>query len=147
MRSLLVFSAMAAAAIASPVLAQGDSWNQPSPMVSREAEQRGDVVRDSVGNVYEIRRNEHGDVREIRRMDNSPPDLAPPDGRRYWGRGFPLRPGAYLPREYQGRGEVRNWRRNGLPAPARDQQWVQIDRDVVLVDRNTGLIRQVVPRR
>lgn len=136
------------------VHAQGENQLPREPVFTdRAAEQRGDVIRDSAGTPYVVERDAHGNVLGIRRGD-APPGSSTREAERrgYPGRpyfeGAPIAPGVYLPRDYSGRfRSLGNWRRHDLQPPGPGQEWVRIGDDLVLVDRRTGLVRQVVPRR
>ena len=55
----------------------------------------------------------------------------------------PPKRGGYLPRDHRG-SYVRDYHRHGLHAPARGQEWRQVDGRYVLIAAATGLIANVV---
>jgi hypothetical protein len=128
-------------------LAQGDANAPPSgpAFTDRAAEARGDVIRDSAGNLYVIQRDAYGNVLGVRREGVG--TGAPPWSQPSWS-GGPAAPGVYLPPEARSHHRVvRNWGARGLQAPPPRHDWMEIGSQFVLVDRSNGLVREVMPRR
>jgi Ni/Co efflux regulator RcnB len=147
MKLLAVLCAICTAALpASKALAQGDNAAPTAPgFTDRAAEARGDVTRDSAGNLYVIERDAYGNVLRIRREGGG--TGVPPGSRQYWG-GGPAAPGVYLPPEARSRERiVRNWGARGLQRPPPRHEWMQIGDQYVLVDRSNGLVRETHSRR
>lgn len=121
--------------------AQG-TYEPPSPNISREAEARGDIRRDSLGNIYEIRRDAYGNPVEMVPADPNFP-------RKYYNDSGQLFSGGYLPPYYADPGRViRNWGRQRLDPPRRGQHWVRIDDgNYALVDRDGRVVRMESRRR
>ncbi|MDF2463077.1 MAG: Nickel/cobalt transporter regulator [Ramlibacter sp.] len=121
--------------------AQGTN-EAPGPNISREAEMRGDIRRDSLGNIYEIRRDAYGNPVEMVPADPNYP-------RKYYDDSGRLYSGGYLPRFYEDPGRVvRNWRRQHLDAPRRGEHWVRIDNgNYALIDRDGRIVRMESRRR
>jgi Ni/Co efflux regulator RcnB len=44
---------------------------------------------------------------------------------------------------WRGRSEVRDYRRHGLRQPARDQRWVKVDNNYLLISMMTGIVAAV----
>ncbi len=78
------------------------------------------------------RHNQHHDRHNDRR--------GPSHGHAYKA---PPKRGGYLPRDHRG-SYVRDYHRHGLYAPARGQEWRQVDGRYVLIAAATGLIANVV---
>jgi Ni/Co efflux regulator RcnB len=117
--------------------------NEPAgPNISREAEQRGDIRRDSAGNIYEIRRDAYGNPVEMVPADPNYP-------RKYYNDSGRLYSGGYLPPYYSDPGRVvRNWWRQRLDSPRSGQHWVRIDDgNYALVDRDGRVVRMESRRR
>ena len=147
MKLLAILCAICTVALpASSALAQGDNATSSGPVFTdRAAEARGDVIRDSAGNLYVLERDAYGNVLRIRREGGG--TGVPPSNQPYWAGGSAA-PGVYLPPEARSRERiVRNWGARGLQRPPPRHEWMEIGNQYLLVDRSNGLVREALPRR
>ncbi len=90
--------------------------------------------------VIDNRHGNYSDHRNLRRNKRG--------GYYYNARGPEFRRGGYIPREFRNRQYVVNdYRTYQLAPPQRNQQWVQVGGDYVLIGIATGLIASVILNR
>ncbi len=75
----------------------------------------------------------HNDRKPTYHQKHKPQAHRPPPKRPKWVRGHRVS-------DWKRRQPVRDYRRHGLRAPSRGQQWIRVDKDYLLISLATGVI-------